>query len=120
MAITTADLVSLAKQTITEISTTQALTMLINNDSIALDVRELLEFEMGHIANSRHISRGMLEFKITSHPDFQDKDSSIIVYCKTGGRSALAAASLEQLGYTNVYSMQGGFDELAVKTELNK
>lgn len=110
MTITVMDLVKTAKQTIVEIDTVQANRMLASN-SIALDVRELLEFEAGHIHNARHISRGMLEFMIESHPDFQDKNTSIIVYCKSGGRSALATATLIQLGYTNIFSMMGGFVE---------
>jgi rhodanese-related sulfurtransferase len=52
----------------------------------------------------------MLEFSIETHPDFQDKTRPIVVYCKSGGRSALATATLQQLGFTNVYSMIGGYD----------
>jgi len=109
MAQTTMDLVQAAKAAITEINIEQANDMLANG-SIAMDVRELLEYETGHMPNARHISRGMLEFMIGNHPDFQDKTSSIIVYCKSGGRSALATATLVQLGFTNVHSMVGGFD----------
>ncbi|NOQ81920.1 MAG: rhodanese-like domain-containing protein [Methylophaga sp.] len=109
MAQTTMDLVQAAKAAITEINIEQATDMLANG-SIAMDVRELLEYETGHMPNARHISRGMLEFMIGNHPDFQDKTSSIIVYCKSGGRSALATATLVQLGFTNVHSMVGGFD----------
>lgn len=109
MTKTAMDLVQAAKATITEISVDQA-NSLLANDSIALDVRELLEYETGHIPNARHISRGMLEFMINNHPDFQDKSKSIVVYCKSGGRSALATATLQQLGFTKVHSMLGGFD----------
>jgi len=109
MAQTTMDLVQAAKAAITEINIEQSNDMLANG-SIAMDVRELLEYETGHMPNARHISRGMLEFMIGNHPDFQDKTSSIIVYCKSGGRSALATATLVQLGFTNVHSMVGGFD----------
>ena len=45
-----------------------------------------------------------------THPDFQDKAASIVVYCKSGGRSALATETLQQLGFSNVQSMLGGFD----------
>ncbi|MDC9725139.1 MAG: rhodanese-like domain-containing protein [Gammaproteobacteria bacterium] len=109
MAQTTMDLVKAAKALITEINIEQANEML-ENGSIAMDVRELLEYETGHIPNARHISRGMLEFMIGNHPDFQDKTISIVVYCKSGGRSALATATLQQLGFNNVHSMLGGFD----------
>lgn len=110
MALTTTDLVQAAKAKITEITISQA-NELFAAGSIPLDVRESLEYETGHIPNARHISRGMLEFKIADHPDFQDKTASIVVYCKSGGRSALATETLQQLGFTNVQSMLGGFDE---------
>jgi len=117
MAQTTMDLVKAAKAIITEINITQANEML-NNDSIAIDVRELLEFETGHIPDARHISRGMLEFMIGNHPDFQDKTTSIVVYCKSGGRSALASQTLQQLGFSNVHSMLGGFDLWSEGTDI--
>ncbi|MBL4761846.1 MAG: rhodanese [Methylophaga sp.] len=110
MAKTAIDLVQEAKAIITEISVEQANNMLADN-GIALDVRELKEYESAHIANAHHISRGMLEFMVGQHPAFQDKDASIVVYCKSGGRSALATVALKQLGFSNVYSMSGGFDE---------
>lgn len=109
MAKTAMDLVQAAKAAIQQISVSQSQQML-EDDSIALDVREPDEFVVGHIADARHIPRGMLEFSIENHPDFQDKTRPIVVYCKSGGRSALATATLQQLGYTNVYSMIGGYD----------
>lgn len=109
MTLSVFDLVKAAKDVIKEVSIDQAKYML-NNNSIALDVREHAEFESEHIPDARHLSRGVLEFKIADHPDFQDLERSILVYCKTGGRSALAAEALQQLGYLNVYSLAGGFD----------
>ena len=109
MSISTIDMVVAAKASITEITINQANTMLAEG-STALDVRELLEYETGHIPNALHISRGMLEFMIVKHPDFQEKSSSIVLYCKSGGRSALATATLQQMGFNNIYSMAGGFD----------
>jgi len=109
MTKTAIDLVKDAKRIISELEVTQAQVLLTNN-CIALDVREHAEFESGHIPNAHHISRGVLEFKILGHDAFQDKQQAILVYCKTGGRSALATAALAQLGYTNVHSMIGGYD----------
>lgn len=109
MAKTAMDLVQAAKAGIREVSVSQAQQML-GDDSIALDVREPAEFDAGHIDDARHIPRGMLEFVITSHPDFQDKTRSIVVYCKSGGRAALATATLQQLGFSNAVSIIGGFD----------
>ncbi|PHS30790.1 MAG: rhodanese [Methylophaga sp.] len=117
MVQTTMDLVQAAKSVITEITIQQANDML-SSGSIAMDVRELLEYETGHIPSARHISRGMLEFMISNHPDFEDKNASIVVYCKSGGRSALAAATLQQLGFTNVHSMMGGFDVWSEGTDI--
>ncbi|AFJ01351.1 beta-lactamase domain protein [Methylophaga frappieri] len=109
MAKTAMDLVQAAKAAIQEVSVSQAQQML-REDSIALDVREPVEFEAGHIADARHIPRGLLEFMVGNHPDFQDKTRSIVVYCKSGGRAALATATLQQLGYSNVVNVIGGYD----------
>ncbi len=117
MAQTAMDLVKAAKAVITEINIEQANEM-FENGSIAIDVRELLEYETGHLPNARHISRGMLEFMIGNHPDFQDRSTSIVVYCKSGGRSALASATLQQLGFNNVHSMLGGFDLWSEGTDI--
>jgi rhodanese-related sulfurtransferase len=110
MSKTAMDLVQAAKAIITEITAQQANKML-SEGTLVLDVREPQEHEAGHIANDHHIPRGILEFKIGQHPEFQNKQDSIIVYCKTGGRSALATATLQQFGFSNVYSLAGGFDE---------
>ena len=75
-----------------------------------IDVRSRGEFSTGHFAGAINIPRGLLEFKIDSHPDFQGRrDAAIVVYCQTGGRSALATRVLNQLGYTQAVSMAGGF-----------
>ena len=75
-----------------------------------LDVREKVENDAGHIEGSEHISRGVLEMRIENNPVFKDKGAAILVYCKSGGRSALAAATLQDMGYSNTYSLEGGFD----------
>jgi rhodanese-related sulfurtransferase len=103
------DLVQAAKAVINEITVEQAQEMLAN-ECLFLDVREQSEFDEGHILHAKHISRGMLEFKISVHPDFKDMAQPVVVYCKTGGRSALATQTLMSLGFTNISSMLGGFD----------
>ncbi len=60
----------------------------------------------------------MLEFTIGNHSHFTDKHTSIIVYCKSGGRSPLATATLQQLGFNNVYSMLGGFDQWSIGLDI--
>lgn len=110
MSKTPMDLVNEAKQIIKEVDIDGA-NALIADGAIALDIRETAEFDAGNIPNSHHIPRGVLEFKIGAHDAFQDKDAPIVIYCKSGGRSALAAVALTQLGYSNVCSMAGGYDE---------
>jgi rhodanese-related sulfurtransferase len=72
-----------------------------------IDVREDGEWAAGHAAGAAHVSRGLLERDIkTKAPR---KDSQIVLYCQGGGRSALAADTLQKMGYSNVYSLAGGF-----------
>ena len=90
MAKTAMDLVQAARAGIREVSVSQAQQM-IEDGSKVLDVREPAEFNAGHIDGATHIPRGVLEFSIADHADFQDKTSPIVVYCKSGGRAALWA-----------------------------
>lgn len=79
---------------------------------ILLDVRTEKEYLAGHIANSVWIPRGFLEFriqKITSDPE-----EEIVIYCKGGGRSALAVYTLLQMGYSNVFNLEGGLKEWVI------
>jgi molybdopterin/thiamine biosynthesis adenylyltransferase/rhodanese-related sulfurtransferase len=80
---------------------------LATGTTLALDVREPDEFEQGTLPLSIHIPRGHLEAQIESK--ITDKDAPIVVYCAGGVRSAFAAKTLQELGYTNVVSMAGGF-----------
>ena len=75
-----------------------------------VDVREADEFAAGHLPGAVHISRGMLEFKFSANPALQPRDLKVLLYCKTSGRAALAAAALHEMGYLNVQSIAGGFD----------
>lgn len=108
MTLTAMDLVAQAKQHIVEIDVDAAKNSL--ETSLILDVREPAEYTAGHLPGAFNIPRGVLEFKIGSHPDFQDKqDAHIIVYCQSGGRSALATEVLNKMGFNNAVSMAGGF-----------
>lgn len=108
MSLSPMDLVAEAKQQITEIDITQTKTKLA--DCLILDVREPAEFSAGHLPGAINIPRGVLEFKITAHPDFQGKQNSdIIVYCQGGNRSALATLNLNRIGYGKAISMIGGY-----------
>jgi len=72
-----------------------------------IDVREDNEFETGHAAGAKHLGRGIIERDIVA--EFPDKGSELILYCGGGYRSALAADNLQKMGYTNVFSMAGGW-----------
>jgi len=101
------DLLSQAKSEITEIDTAEAQSRIEAGGVLVLDVREPDEFEQGTLANVLHIPRGHLEAQIEGRAT--DRDQEIIVYCAGGIRSAFAARTLQELGYTNVLSMAGGF-----------
>ncbi len=77
-------------------------------DSVLLDVREVEEYSQGTIAGAVHVPRGSLELDVEGR--VPDKASPIIVYCAGGVRSAFAAKTLADLGYTDVASMAGGFN----------
>lgn len=108
MTMTAMDLVADAKQNITKIDLETAKQAIATD--LILDVREPAEYSAGCLPGAINIPRGVLEFKISSHPDFQYKqDSRIVVYCQSGGRSALATEALNKLGYSNAVSLAGGF-----------
>lgn len=103
------ELVVAAKARIQEISVDDA-ERAIRDADVLIDVREANEFATGHLPGAVHISRGMLEFRISNSPELASPDTGIVLYCKTSGRAALAACSLQEMGYTNVKSIAGGFD----------
>ena len=72
-----------------------------------IDVREDNEYAAGHAAGAKHMGRGIIERDIVQ--TFPDKSTEIVLYCGGGYRSALAADNLQKMGYTNVWSMDGGW-----------
>ncbi|WP_018913320.1 rhodanese-like domain-containing protein [Thiomonas sp. FB-6] len=106
------DLVSAAKARITEISLDQA-AQAVREADVLLDVREADEFAAGHLPGAVLAPRGLLEFKLSSTPELNARDLNVVVYCKTSGRAALAAAVMHDMGYTHVRSIAGGFDAWA-------
>lgn len=106
------DLVAAAKTRVQEISVQNA-EQAIREADVLVDVREADEFAAGHVPGAVHISRGMLEFRFSGMPALQARDLKIVLYCKTSGRAALAAAALHEMGYLNVQSIAGGFDAWA-------
>ena len=101
------ELLSSVKQEISEVSPPEVNDKLNGNrDFTLLDVREKDEWDQGHLDGAEFLPRGFLEVKVEKM--LPDKEKPIIVYCAGGVRSALAAKSLNQLGYTHVRSMAGG------------
>lgn len=103
------DLVMAAKARVTEIALEQAEDAIRGAD-VLVDVREADEYAISHIPGAMHASRGLLEFKFSANPALQSRDLQVVIYCKTSGRAALAAAALQDMGYLNVKSVAGGFD----------
>jgi rhodanese-related sulfurtransferase len=83
---------------------------LIAEKALVLDVREPAEFQLGHLPNAINIPRGILEFKVDDHPDLNNHQRNILIYCKNGGRSTLGAYTLKQMGFSQVEMLIGGFD----------
>lgn len=73
---------------------------------LIVDVREEEEFFSGHIKGAKNVSRGSLEQMVSQIAP--DRSGSIVVYCAAGNRGALAADSLQKMGYQNVFSLKGG------------
>lgn len=114
MLVNPSVIVAKAKATITECSVRDAQACLSSN-MLIIDIREPAEYQRAHIPGAVLLPRGLLEFDIHNVVDKMRSDLNvandrqhIVLYCGTGGRSALAAKSLEDLGYKNVVSMDGG------------
>ena len=111
-------LVKEALSEITTISPSQALEKLNKNECNLIDIRDSNELQkLGKIENSYHISRGLLEFSI--HPESAyvqnnnlDLNKEIVLFCAAGGRSALAAKTLKEMGFKKVSHVEGGFGNM--------
>ena len=114
MLVSPAELVGRVKATIRECSVMEARDCATTH-TLLVDIREPAEFQRGHIPGAVHLPRGLLEFEIhglvqrmMSDQVDSPEDQPIVLYCGTGGRSALAAETLATMGYRNVRSMSGG------------
>ena len=97
-----------AKTRIRECGTDDVKAMLDRGDDFELiDTREDSEWARGHLPGARHLSKGIIERDIEMVAS--DRATPIVLYCGGGFRSALAADVLQQMGYTNVFSMAGGW-----------
>jgi rhodanese-related sulfurtransferase len=117
MPITVKDLMSAARAAVPSIAPAEAMDLVKNKDAVLVDVRDGTELAAsGKIKGALAISRGMLEFKAdpalpTYEPSLR-KDRPVIVYCASGGRSALAGKTLLDMGFSDVRNA-GGFKDLA-------
>jgi rhodanese-related sulfurtransferase len=99
-------LVDDARSRVLEVNVEQALER-TGRGARLIDVREDNEWQRGHAAGAEHLGRGVIERDIeTAVPDHH---AELILYCGGGYRSALAADNLQRMGYTNVYSLAGGW-----------
>jgi rhodanese-related sulfurtransferase len=111
---TAAELVSAAKQGIENLTVDQVASELQDGNAVIVDVRETEErAQNGSIPGAVHLPRGMLEFYADpTSPYYRSEiapDKRVILHCAAGGRSALAVRTLQDLGYTNVAHLEGGF-----------
>jgi molybdopterin/thiamine biosynthesis adenylyltransferase/rhodanese-related sulfurtransferase len=100
------DLLSAAKAQITEVDTATAAEH-IAKGALVLDVREPDEYDQGALPDAIHIPRGHLEAQVEGR--LLDRHAQVVIYCAGGVRSAFAAKTLAELGYTDVMSVAGGF-----------
>lgn len=108
MPVTPHELVVEAKSQIKEVSPAEAQALL--GKRVIIDVREYDEFAAGHLPGAINIPRGVLEFKIGMVPECANKEGAFLLYCRTSGRAALSAVQLQKIGYSNILSMNGGFE----------
>tara|TARA_B100001540_G_scaffold305933_1_gene317459 strand:- start:51 stop:437 length:387 start_codon:yes stop_codon:yes gene_type:complete len=112
-------LVKEALSEITTISPSEALEKLNKNECNLIDIRDAVELEkLGTIENSINIPRGLLEFSI--HPESAfiqnnnlDLNKETVLFCAAGGRSALAAKTLKEMGFKKVSHVEGGFGSMS-------
>lgn len=95
-----------AKTRIREVTVAETLER-VEAGAVIVDVREDNEWQVGHATDAIHLGRGVIERDIVGQ--IPNKDKEIILYCGGGYRSALAADMLQKMGYTNVFSMAGGW-----------
>ena len=108
-------LVAEALKVVKTISPEEALKLTSENKCNLIDIRDAVELQReGRVENSFHISRGLLEFSI--HPESVysqreklDPNKEMVLFCAAGGRSALAAKTLNEMGFEKVSHVEGGF-----------
>jgi rhodanese-related sulfurtransferase len=117
MAGTVKQMLEAANAVVPRITPAQARELIAQPDTLVVDVRDAPELEQsGKVAGAIHVSRGMLEFRADPESPYHDKNfarnKTLIVYCASGGRSALSGKVLKEMGYERVYNL-GAFKDWA-------
>jgi rhodanese-related sulfurtransferase len=114
MSKSASELVSAAKNQVENLDVEAVERELASGDAVLIDLREAEELANGRIPGSVHVPRGMLEFRAdptsTYHQQPLDPSKRVILHCASGGRSALAASTLQSMGYSKVAHLDGGFN----------
>ena len=112
-------LVSEALKMVKTISSNEALKLSNDNKCNLIDIRDIRELQKeGRVENSKHMPRGMLEFWMDPNSPYSkdiDLNKEIVLFCAAGGRSALAAKTLKEMGFDNVSHIEGGFGLMVQK-----
>lgn len=117
MATSVKDMLEAANAVVPRVTPAQAREMIAKGNTLVVDVRDAPEVgQSGKVAGALNVSRGMLEFRADPESPYHDKnfakDKTLILYCASGGRSALGGKVLNDLGYDRVYNL-GAFKEWA-------
>ena len=117
MATSVKEMMEAANAAVPRITPAQAKEIIAQGNTLVVDVRDAAEVEKsGKIAGAVHVSRGMLEFRADPASPYHDKNfdkgKTVILYCASGGRSALSGKTLKDLGYDKVYNL-GAFKDWA-------
>jgi rhodanese-related sulfurtransferase len=117
MAATVKQMLEAANAAVPRLTPAEAQEMIARGNTLVVDVRDAPELEQnGKVAGAVHVSRGMLEFRADPESPYHDKnfakDKTLILYCASGGRSALSGKVLKDMGYDRVYNL-GAFKDWA-------
>jgi rhodanese-related sulfurtransferase len=117
MTISLKQMMEAANAVVPRITPVQAREMIAKGNALVVDVRDAPEIEKsGKVAGAVHVSRGMLEFRADPESPYHDKNfdksKTVILYCASGGRSALSGKVLKEMGYHEVYNL-GAFKDWA-------
>lgn len=115
MATNVKQMIEAANAAVPRVSPAEAKDMIAKGNTLVVDVRDAAEVaNSGKVAGAVHVSRGMLEFRADpespAHDKSFDKAKTVIVYCASGGRSALSGKVLKDFGYANVFNL-GAFKD---------